>query len=199
MKKNLPKKLATTLLLLSISLCIKAQFGFSTGASISDVRHNNLLKSESPIITGFTGLSFQFRPVRNLKYFSIVTEFLYNVKGYKQVFEKDYPTYLHYFSLPILLNFNITNKLSLQGGTELSGLIVTSNKANNELYEQLDMGLDAGIGFLVYKNVQLFARYNYGLTPILNYDKSDEFGNTTPIKDIKNQNIMIGFKVIFIQ
>ncbi len=124
---------------------------------------------------------------------------MYNAKGYKQTFEKDYSTYFHYFSLPILLNFDITHRFSVHGGAEFSGLIGTSNKENEELYQQLDMGLNAGLGFLIHKNVQLFARYNYGLRPVLEYYKFDELGNITPTKDIKHQNIMIGFKVIFVQ
>lgn len=174
MKKQVLPKITFLLLLLTLSFTTKAQLGWSSGISISNVRHNDLLSNVHPIVTGFMGLSYQYRPFKFNNPVSFIAEFLYSAKGYKQTFEKDYLSYFHYFALPVLINFDLTNRFSAHTGVEFSGLIGTSNKENEDLYEQLDLGLNAGIGFMIYKNIQLFARYNYGLLPILNYQKIDE-------------------------
>lgn len=199
MKKHFVPKILFLFFLFILSTESYAQLGLTTGINVSDVRHNDLLLNQHSIISGFMGPSFQYRPLQNFQQFSFIAELLYNAKGYKQTFEKDYQTYFHYLSLPVLLSYDITNRLSVYGGTELSILAETSSKKSSELYNQFDVGLNVGIGFLAHKNIQLFARYNYGLLPVLDYYKIDEVGDMSPIKDIRNQNLMIGLKVIFIQ
>lgn len=199
MKKRFVPKIIFLFFLWTLSTVSYAQLGLTTGIDVSNVRHNDLLPNQHSIILGFMGPSFQYRPFHHLQQFSFIAELLYNVKGYKQTFERDYLTHFHYFSLPVLLNYDITNRLSVHGGTELSVLVETNNKKSSELYNQLDVGLNIGIGLLMHKNFQLFARYNYGLLPVLDYYKMDEAGNMSPIEDIRNQNLMIGLKVIFKQ
>lgn len=42
----------------------------------------------------------------------------------------------------------------------------------------------------------LFSRFHYGLLPQMDYYQFDELGNMTPIKDVKNINVMVGLKII---
>jgi len=181
----------------------KAQFSLMEGGNYSDVRHNNLLPGKRPVFGFFTGFSLQYYPFVKSDRLSVVNEFFYHLKGFRQDFKTDqFKHPLHYLAFPVLLNYDISSRLSVHTGCEFS-LLITANSLNenknrrNEVYRGYDFGWNAGTGFyLLPGRVMLFSRFHYGLLPQMDYYQFDELGNMTPIKDVKNINVMVGLKII---
>lgn len=195
--------LVVLLFLVLSSNSAKAQLGFFIGGNISDVRHDKLLLNENgipnnkPLLGYFTGLSFQFYPFHSQDKISFVIDVLLNRKGYKQQSQDTtFVRSLNYVSLPLQVNYDFTSRFSMNTGVEFSALMlpITVFKEHDNSYRQSDISLTIGANYRVSDECNLFTRLNYGVYPILDYYKIDNIGNITPVKDVKNINLMIGVK-----
>lgn len=184
-----------------------AQFGIIAGATMSNVQHNNLLLDEKeipnnrPLFGYFTGLSCQFYPLKSAENVSFILELLMSQKGYKQKFANTtFVKRMNYITLPVMANYVVNKKISIHGGLEFAGWMRSPKlfKEADNTYNDFDLSVLLGAGYNFRKNWHIFSRLNYGLLPTLNYYKIDEIGNITPVKDIRNINLMIGIKFNFI-
>lgn len=205
--KHSVKFLIVTLLTILCINSTKAQFGISFGGNISNVMHRNLLVNENgdsntkPIFGYLSGMNFQFYPFKHQQNMSFTIEVLYNQKGYKQQFnDTSFTKRLNYISVPLLFNYDISKKFTLNTGVTFSGLLVPLSvfyKPDNS-FNTSDINLSIGAEYKVWKNLNLFTRLNYGVYPILNYYKIDEAGNISPTNDVRNLSFSVGLKLNFI-
>lgn len=138
MKKNY-QKTALTLLFFVLFVCsAKAQFGIFAGANISNVQHRNLLLNEKgipnnyPLFGYFSGLSFQFYPIKSAEKLSFGVDLGLNQKGYVQKFsDATFVKRLIYIALPVLINYDFNEKFSMHTGVEFAGLMLPWEPLND--------------------------------------------------------------------
>lgn len=174
----------------------KAQFAFVGGLNYSNERNNNLLENQKPIISYHFGACFRFYPIKKLKTISLQNELIFNQKGYKQVLDRTYTFLFSYISMPVLINYALTENFSINTGIEFGGLLSSNIKRRTETYNDFDIGLILGFTCFEKSNVNFYSRVTYGLLPILDYYAIDKLGNFTgEIHDLKNICLSVGMKI----
>ena len=178
----------------------KAQLSFIAGGNYSNVRSNISLENKGPIAGYNFGLSYQYYPFKGFRKISILNELVYNRKGYRQDFEKEYTSRFNYLSLPVLVNYSLSKDFAIQSGFEMSKLIATNIEQGLDTYNNFDVGLVFGISYLKSKRLSCYSRFTYGLLPMLDYYNIDELGNfKNEIHDVKNVCFSIGIKFILFE
>ena len=90
--------------------------------------------------------------------------------------------------VPIILQYFISNKINLEGGIQLGYILnikqeITKYSTNKNLttannissYEKFDLGLNIGVGFNIFQNFRLNARYFLGVIERANSIKPSNF------------------------
>jgi hypothetical protein len=103
---------------------------------------------------------------------------------------------LHYLSLPVMLQWKSSGGLYLELGPQASYLIRataddgTTDESNKDDFDNFDIAAAGGIGFMSRIGLGVGARYNYGLSNIL----EDGGGNNSANNgvELKNRVIHIG-------
>ncbi|MFT3680955.1 MAG: porin family protein [Ferruginibacter sp.] len=105
---------------------------------------------------------------------------LYHINGDKLSKVK-----LNYISIPILLNYKLSNFISLQAGPQF-GMLMSQDKTllqnGKDAFKQGDFSMVGGVQ-LTLVGVKLFGRYQVGLNNINDIDNKDKW---------KNQVIQLG-------
>jgi len=173
----------------------KAQIAFIAGGNYSNIRSNVSLENKKPIVGYSFGLSVQYYPFKKFQNISILNELDFTQKGYQQDFEKKYSFKFNYLSLPVLVNYSLSKRISIQTGVEISKLISTNIKQGINTYNGFDLGLVLGVNCFSSKRFSCFSRFTYGLLPLLDYYVIDDLGNfKNEIHDLKNICLSIGIK-----
>ncbi len=161
---------------LLVAATINAQtFGLKAGVNVANV--SNLYETGTSSKAGFNAGAFVNIPV--IDEFHIQPEILYNQKGLKYATGKEDYGYL---SIPIMFQYNIVERFYLEAGPEFSVLLSAKDKFNGketaqyeyeagtydvkDEYRTLDIGIGAGLGFDITKNIGINARYVAGLTDL---------------------------------
>ena len=174
---------------------LKAQIGLVAGGNYSNIRNNTAIENKEAILGSHLGASIQYYPFRNLQNLSFVNEFLFSQKGYQQDFGEKYRFRFNYLALPVLIDYSLSNRISVHTGAEVSFLTTTSVKRGLDTYNGFDLGLVAGANYRISKRLSAYARLTYGLLPLLDYYEIDELGNFgNEIHDLKNSCLSIGIK-----
>jgi hypothetical protein len=140
-------------------------------------------------------VSFQYYPFKKFQTISVLNELVFTQKGYQQNFGKNYSFRFNYLSVPVLINYNLSNRFSVQTGLELSKLFSTNIEQGTKTYNNIDLGLVLGLNCVCNKRISCFSRFTYGVTPILDYYEIDELGNFgDEIHDLKNICLSVGIK-----
>ena len=111
----------------------------------------------------------------------IRAELLYSTKGcrFEQLSGDGYLR-LHYLSLPVLLDFQVTNKVALEVGPEFNYLISTAQSFYNNPF---DLGLDAGLRYRFTQAIEIGLRYSYGLSSVATLNLASGKGGSTPVRN----------------
>jgi len=166
------------------------------GMNLSNVMDNHLLDNHEFNLLCHTGASVRVYPFKNTPKFSFETEFLLNVKGYKQHFDSTYIFRSLYCSVPLLARYSLAKNITIDAGVELSRLFSTNIKQGKKTYNNLDIGIILGFTFFENRMINMYSRVTYGLLPMLDYYSFDKLGNFTGnIHDIRNLNISLGIKI----
>ena len=174
----------------------KAQVAYIAGGNYSNIRSNISLENKKPIFGYNLGLSVQYYPFGKWQKISLINEFLLVQKGYQQDFAESYIFKFNYLSFPILVNYSLSNQISIQAGVELSSLVSTNIEQGTKTYNEFDAGLALGVNCFSNKRISCYSRFTYGLLPMLDYYEIDELGNfKNEIHDLKNICLSIGIKV----
>ena len=172
-----------------------AQVAVLAGGNFSDIRSHISLENRNPGMGYQVGGSLQYYPLQKLPRISIINEVNYNQKGYQQDFEKDYSFRFSYLSFPVLMDYSLSDAISLQAGVELSSLVSTNVEQGMRTYNHFDTGIVLGIQCFGNKRMGCYSRFTYGLLPVLDYYEIDDLGNfKNEIHDLKNICFSIGMK-----
>jgi hypothetical protein len=128
--------------------------------------------------------------------FSIQPELLYSAQGAKyedEVFKETIK--LDYLNLPIMAKFYVADGFSLEAGPQVGFLLSAKGKVEaggesieadiKELFKGIDFGFNFGVGYKLPSGINFGARYNLGLSNIIEPDSEFNVG------DVKNQNGVI--------
>jgi len=128
--------------------------------------------------------------------FSIQPELLYSAQGAKYEDEVLKETIkLDYLNLPIMAKFYVADGFSLEAGPQVGFLLSAKGKVEaggesieadiKELFKGIDFGFNFGVGYKLPSGINFGARYNLGLSNIIEPDSEFNVG------DVKNQNGVI--------
>lgn len=190
--------LAVLLIAFSFLDKVSAQVAVLTGANYTTIRHQIEVPAVKGVFGFQVGSSINFYPIKAVPRLSVQSEILFSQKGFKQKMDTTYYTLLYYLSLNNMLKYPITKDISVLAGVEIGQLLFGSKRKTTDTYNKFDAGLSLGLDFFESKKVNLYARYTYGLVPLLDYYTFDEWGNfTSEFSDYYNQCLTIGIKYKF--
>ena len=205
------KKFLFTLLALASFSLINAQenstrFGAKAGLNIS-----NLTGEGADLIRAKTNVGFHVGAVVEIpisENFAFQPELVYSNQGA----EIDFPgleasSIINYINIPLIAKYYIAQGFSLQAGPQISILVSAEDTAEGSIdtgfgvinieetedarddYKTIDVGLNFGLGYQLEFGMFFDARYNLGLSNILD---EDLFGDL----DLKNSvfQISLGYK-----
>lgn len=127
--------------------------------------------------------------------FSLQPEVVYSSQGAKYPTDPEIKRKLDYINIPVLLQYNFDNGFRLQGGPQIGFLIsakdkvgdVELNTVDKDDFKTVDVSLPLGISYLSYSGLGVDARYNLGLTNVIE-------GSTT---NVRNSVIQFGLFYLF--
>ena len=156
--------------------------GLKAGLNLANVRNEGQVNNKARI--GFyAGGVLQSALADNL---FVQPELLYSVKGYRALATAstgEALVSLNYIALPVLLNYQPTEKLSLLAGPEVGFLSsaksrlegYTYNVSNS--YRKIDLGMDLGLSYKLTNSIGADLRYNYGIKDLMHIVYTDQNGN----------------------
>ena len=104
--------------------------------------------------------------------FAIQPEVLFSMQGCKFDFDYSYETIFNYLSVPVLVRYNITDRISAHAGPQFAFLLSAEGESGNikfdikEDYKTLDIGGAVGGEIDIIGGLGAGARYVFGLTQI---------------------------------
>lgn len=192
---KLSQILIFTVFVMFFSTESKAQVAVHASANYNNIRSAISLANKEPRLGFSFGLSLQYYPLKKFNKVSLINEINYSLKGYQQNFDRKYDFRFTYLAFPILINYDLSDNVSVYTGVELSELITTNIEQGKETYNNFDLGLVLGLSFLTKSRISFYSRLTYGITPMIDYYEIDELGNfNREIHDLKNICLSIGFK-----
>lgn len=170
------------------------QFEILGGANYAFVRHQYLPNAQ-PIFASQWGFGITVNPKRDWQKISVTSNVVLTTKGYEQQLNQDYEFRLLYVGLQVILNYNVSKAVALQGGVELSGLESSSFYNSIDNYRSNDVGILVGVVFFSEKQLSFFAQSTLGLLPLIDYYDIDAAGNFNGrIRDVRNTCLTVGLK-----
>jgi len=121
--------------------------------------------------------------------FSVQPELLYSSQGAKSEFSEldvtgDYKFKLDYLNVPIMMKYYVTEGLSLEAGPQIGILLAANTELEvgdvseeedvKEFMKDIDFGLNFGAGYQLENGLNFSARYNLGLSNIIDVEESDD-------------------------
>ncbi len=218
-----------TVVMFTLTSQAQVRFGAKAGMNISKITAENWVTKNAY----HAGLYAQ---ISLAPQFSIQPELLYSQQGSQYDSKQD--IYYHTISmhsdltthnilLPIMLQYTPIKYLTIEAGPQLgfnfgtklyynmniSGILLNTQTdqtliLENKYINQFEFALAAGLKVNITKNINLYARYVFGMTPVFTeevskYNLTEELGipidiavediyDLGEIKDIKNHTIMFG-------
>jgi opacity protein-like surface antigen len=192
-----------------LSLTSQAQVKFGAKAGMNLSRFTENFETMKPGFHAGVYAQINIAPM-----FSIQPEVLYSMQG---AMEKDVDEFFnqtistkttltsHNVIVPIMLQFSPIKMITIEAGPQFGfnlgmsshnvvttqGLVDTETEGDytfeSDDYNMFDFGLAAGLKLNVASNVNIYARYNFGLTNVFVYEDDETF----------NQNLMLGVGFTF--
>lgn len=164
----------------------KTSVGIMTGLDISKLRLNGKTSGlySSKYRTGFVAGAFLNFPFKKSP-FSIQPEFLYSSMGGDLRDELDYikNIRLNYFSLPILIKYQFTNKLTAFVGPQVDALIYGKETNNfgdfdvTKSADEFDAYATGGMEYWFFRDIFINARYMHGFKKVYTVDPDISMNN----------------------
>ena len=143
--------------------------------------------------------------------FILSSELLYSIKGFQEAPDFNVSTdiktvlSLHYLSLPVLLNYQPIDKVSLGAGLELGYLMDAQVKMGDDkndvnfIYDkEFELSLNLGFRFNITPALFLDGRYQWGLSPVSELVFTDPKGEPLEETSLKNKvlQVSLGYFII---
>lgn len=151
------------------------QWGVKAGLNLANVTN----VTDSKFRPGLNAGVFGEYVINDL--FGVQAELLYSMQGYKiDLLGENNTAKMDYINLPILAKLYVLEGLSVDLGPQF-GYMISAKINDTDVYDDLDKKFDVSFGMgLTYKlnfGLDVFARYNLGLTKISN-DNDDKTKNS---------------------
>ncbi|WPP53444.1 porin family protein [Catalinimonas niigatensis] len=191
-------------LLLSSAATAQVTFGLKAGGMLSNTA---LVEPDSLSGSGDAKISYLLGGFMNVPIndkFSIQPELLYANKGGKDFYQ-------HYINLPVMLQYNLTDKFKLEAGPEISYLLASysqwydlngnrSNRYRQHFTKDFDISINVGVSYALLDRLNIGLRYNMGIVDTYAPEKARfGFGSTIerPEYNIKNRTLQlsVGWKL----
>lgn len=168
------------------------RFGFKAGVTVSNLNFNKgIPPPSSPVTPSWkTGINVGFLlHVPVIADLSIQSEYSFShIMGEDKSTETKYR--LNYLSMPVLLNYKVSKKFSVEAGPEVDLLInakkqigATSSNITHDT-EERNFGIAAGVEYELIKSISLNARYLHGLNHI-------GIGQRSDVKEFKLEQFLL--------
>jgi hypothetical protein len=196
-------QLTLALISLLVTLLSQAQisFGVKAGGTVSTLKYE---KSEEPYPAKFGFNAGVLARITLNKTFFLQPELVYTQKGYKYFDGLPYKGTAHtnYIALALPAGANITDHFYVLAGPEIGFLIEEKYKLSSgtfqKRYRDLDIGLDAGIGFRITRNIDIEGRFQQGFYKVYNAEFTDINGTVIKTVNIgKNRLWQLNFMYFF--
>ena len=134
-------------------------------------------------------------------------ELLYAQKGWKASADALNPegvsVTINYINVPVLLGYNVHERISIFGGPEMGFKLSAKRKPNTsswvDVFEKFDVGIAAGSSFSISENLGIDLRYIHGFKGLYKFEGRD--ANNMPTGEVtrvgRNQAIELGVFYIF--
>ncbi len=106
---------------------------------------------------------------------------------------------LHYLSLPVLVGYSLKDRWHFFLGPQLSYLLAGRNKLKDggstspDYYHKFDFGAMIGTEYKLFKQLGVYAGYDYGISKFMKTALFDSSGNPTGYKNVgSNRTIFLG-------
>jgi long-subunit fatty acid transport protein len=165
--------LSLALLLFSATAFAQASFGLKAGGMLSTRVTNSLDHNLEIAKLSYVAGAFYSMPIH--EQFGLQVELLYANKAIEverrrafQLLSED----LHYLNLPVMLQYKLRERLTLELGPEIGYLIGQKQTFNfgtqppSPFMKNLDMAINLGVGYEPVNRVLLNLRYNFGIFDI---------------------------------
>jgi hypothetical protein len=146
------------------------KYGFKAGGNFSDVTFTG--KSSADTRTGFVAGFFISYGINDK--LVIQPELQYSSQGSKQL-------KLEYLQFPVMVKYDIIKKVNFQLGPQIG---IKIHEFEDQV-QNIDYGINIGLGLEVLENVEFDIRYSFGFAQI--YD------NVTTFNDSKHRYIQVTF------
>ncbi|WP_432670750.1 porin family protein [Flavobacterium sp. SM2513] len=140
----------------------EVNFGAKAGFNIANVMGDNTGSLDA--VTAFNAGLMAEIPLSEK--FSIQPELLFSGQGYSF---GDNVVALNYLNLPVIGKYYVMKGLSLEAGPQLGLLLSAKNEGTDvkDSFRSVDFGINAGLGYKFDNGLNFSARYNFGLTNII--------------------------------
>jgi hypothetical protein len=113
--------------------------------------------------------------------FSVQPELLFSTQGTQ--FSSDDKINLSYINLPVIAKYYATDGLSIEAGPQVGFLVNAEQEVEGESSDfdntnDIDFGLNFGLGYKLDSGINFSARYNLGLSNIIDTDSNFEAKNS---------------------
>lgn len=180
------------LLMLSEAYAQKPRIGLKAGPQISTIDGKNV--EDTDYVWGYNVGGMLEAPLsRN---FYLQPEFLFVLKGTEDTNTPDPLTTL-YLEVPIFLKLQIKEAFNIHLGP-YAGLLLNSKKGHDDwedLLNNFDYGLGAGIGYRIADRITLDLRYMYGLNEVYEDDLPESVNIPAEIRDDEGGYRVLQFSV----
>lgn len=169
------------LVFLSSAATAQVQFGLKAGAMWSNttvIDADSLSGTDAKVsylLGGFLNIPINSK-------FSVQPELLYANKG-NENFNR------HYINLPIMLQYNVIDRLKIEVGPEI-GYLLGSSSGNTRSYDtkDLDIGINLGVSYDILDKLNIGLRYNMGIIDTHEFQTS-RFGFGSDPENLPNYNV----------
>jgi outer membrane protein OmpA-like peptidoglycan-associated protein len=155
----------------------KAMLGIKSGVNVSRLKLNGKIPGliKSDFRTGFVAGAFVNFPVKKSP-ISIQPEFLYSSMGgdLRDEFNQSDNFRFNYFSIPVLIKYQITKKLSALAGPQVDAILYAkqTNKFGDfnitKQVEEFDAYATWGMEWAPWKDIMVTGRYMHGFKKVYN-------------------------------
>lgn len=128
--------------------------------------------------------------------FSIQPELLYNAVGTKFEDADDISYRLNYLSIPVMVQYNVTEQFKVEAGPQV-GFLASAHYKNDDdktdmkdAFKGTDFGFNLGVG-ATFDNFTASLRYSFGLANVFDDDSFGFFDFLVDDVDIKNNTFQI--------
>jgi hypothetical protein len=144
------------------------EFGAKLGINFATVSGDNSGELDSIISLINFGVFVEI-PINEK--FSFQPEILYSIQGYS--FDDDVVA-LNYLNIPLIGKYYVTKGLSLEAGPQIGFLLSAKDDGKDvkNNFNNIDFGVNLGLGYKLENGLNFGVRYNLGLSNINNIEGS---------------------------